>query len=289
MIKKVKQSNKKFKFSYTFFIAFLYSLLCGNGYMFLLYTIAVVLHEFIHIFVAKKLGYNLKNFELSILGASMNLEEESFYYNDEIIIAIAGPLFNLFIFILFACGWWFFPLSYDYTFDFAIVNLLVFSLNILPLYSFDGGRIIVSLIEKKINRKIGIDIVRLIGIVFAVILFILFVVSIFFSFNFSLGVVSVFLFISCTNQGMGCYQKINVVSKKQKIKNGLCLEMKTFVFSDSAKLINLYRKLSNSTYAIFNIYDAKKDKNILIDEDCLVFLIDKYGPLECVKNCNVVN
>ena len=276
-------STKKFKFSYSFLLAFGYSFFLGNGYLFLLYTIAIVLHELFHILVAVKLGYTLSNFTLSITGASMKLEDEQFFSSDEIFIAISGPLLNLFLFIICACGWWIFPSLYNYTFDFALVNLFVFALNILPIYSLDGGRIVVAIVGKYYNRMVGVKIVRTIGFVISIFMFLLFIISCFMNINFSLGVMSVFLFVSAMFAGKSEYQKINVVSKTQKLKNNLCMEYKMYVFSIEAKLIHLYRKLRSGTFSRFIVYrnDFNSSNNNLkafsFDEDKLLLLIERFG------------
>ena len=284
--KKRKRKNKgKFKFSLSLFIAFLYSFLCGNGYIFLLYSITIVLHALIHCIVAVSLGYTLEKFELSITGASMNLENDSFYANDELIIALAGPMFNLFVFILFSGLWWIFPSLYNFTFDFAIINLFVFALNILPLYSFDGGRIVVFLFSRKFERKQVVLVIRYLAIFFSFILFLLFLISIFVSFNFSLGVVSVFLFVSAVSHSNYDYTRVNVVSKKEKLARGLFLEEKTYIFSDNARLIDLFRKLKSNEYSLFCV--MKKDgKMVCFDEDKLTMLIEKYS---VSAKLNVIN
>ena len=274
---------KKFNFSLSFLLAFAYSFFLGNGYLFLLYTIAIVLHELMHILVAKKLGYTLSNFTLSITGASMKLENESFFSMDEILIAVSGPFFNLLVFICLACGWWIFPTSYSYTFDFALVNLFVFALNILPIYSLDGGRIVVAIVGKYFDRKTGIKIVRCIGFFVSISMFILFIISCFNVFNFSLGVMSVFLFISAMFSGKTEYKKINIISKAEKLKNNLSMDCKFFIFSDDAMLIHLYRKLKSETFSMFVIYNKISNKNnenstlIYFDEDKLLKLIEKFG------------
>lgn len=283
-IKKPKNQHKKFYISPTFLLSFLFSFFAGNGYLFLLYTLSVFMHELMHIIVAEKLGYSLHKFELSILGASMKLESESFYGMDELKIAIAGPLFNLCLFIFLVGSWWTFPVLYNYTFDFAIVNLFVFALNILPIFSLDGGRILVSLLSVKLDRKKCVKIVRNIGLVFAIMFFILFIISFFVNFNFSLGVISIFLFISCTSAGKTEFVKMSVLSKKDKIKKGISLEEKRYIFSENARLLDMYRKLKSNTYTCFEIVRDNKN-NLIIDEDELMVLMEKNGATSSVFNC----
>ena len=290
-MKRHKKNNRtnsgKFRISWTFIIAFLLSFFAGNGYLFLLYTFSIILHELAHILMAKKLGYTLSKFELSMLGASMNLENEDFYGNDELLISIAGPFFSLLIFIISCCSWWIIPVLYVYTFDFAIVNLFIFVTNILPLYSLDGGRVLVCIIQKYKNRKIGIKIVKCIGVVFSLLLFILFLCSCFFTINFSIGIFSVFLFVSSTSSIGGYFKKISIQKKLNSLKNSQFLETKTFIFSDNARLIDLYRKLENQTYSAFLVMN-KNGEFVSIDEIKLSILMEKYNVSTPIKDVLLV-
>lgn len=283
--KHIKNPFSKFHFSFSYLLAFLFSFIMGNGYIFLLYTITIIIHEMVHIIVASKLGYTLDKFSLSVLGASMSLEDENFFSSDELKIALSAPLFNLFVFISLSGLWWIVPSFYNFTFDFALVNLFVFAINILPIFSLDGGRIVVFILSKKMQRKKAVNIIRGLGIGFAILFFVLFLVSFFFEFNFSLGMISIFLFNSCTKASGEGFKKISSISKKDKLKNGLSLEIEEYIFASSARLIDLYRKLKTNSFARFFIQDS--EGSLIFDEDKLYMLIEKYGAGSRVCDCKI--
>ena len=109
---------------------------------------AAALHELGHILAAKALGIKFSEFTLSLLGARLNTESKLISYGSEIILAAAGPAVNLFCFAAFlpqalnaneGSGAFF---SY-----FTAASLLLGFLNLLPIISFDGGRIVCSSIS----------------------------------------------------------------------------------------------------------------------------------------------
>ena len=55
----------------------------------------MLLHEYFHGLVAKKLGYKIGKIKLLATGAALEAESDEFSFDDEIKIAISGPLFNL--------------------------------------------------------------------------------------------------------------------------------------------------------------------------------------------------
>ena len=78
------------------------SFFVGRGFIFLVCTISAVLHELGHAFISKKLGYKISQIKLMPYGAELNGEFDEFVDNDEIKIAIAGPMTNFIICII--CG-----------------------------------------------------------------------------------------------------------------------------------------------------------------------------------------
>lgn len=140
---------------------------------------AVTVHEFSHAWMATRLGdptarvYGrlslnpLRHFDffgtLSLIflgigwGKPVPFNEENLRYpkRDSAIIALAGPLSNLLLAIVFAV-----PLKYlaetgisqlplyGLLSDMVTINVLLFSLNVLPLPPFDGSKIIGVFIPK---------------------------------------------------------------------------------------------------------------------------------------------
>ena len=268
----------KFIFHPLFLCLAVHSFLCGNLYYFLLYSISIVAHELVHLWVAKRLGYRLDYFKLSVTGASMKLLEDEFFLNDEILVAISAPIFNLFVFVILSSGWWIFPVSYNFTVDLAYINLFIFLLNMMPIYSLDGGRIFLCMFEKRMGKRAAIKVVQSIGVIGSIVLCLIFVIcAIAQVVNFSLGVMAIFLFLSSTSSGCGSFRSLSFKSKLDKLESCHGFLEECFVFSAGARLVDLYRKIKPEKYAVFRIIEKKTKRVITINEDQLLFLIESKG------------
>ena len=176
------------------FIVFgIYFAFCGKVFSFLAFTIVAVIHELGHAVVAGNLGYRLERIVLMPYGAIISGEQELFSYPDEIKIALAGPIVNLLTVVLFAAVWWLVPETYAYTDTAVFASLSIATVNLLPAYPLDGGRLLLAALSSRIPRKRALMIVKCSGIAFGVLLFGLFVYSIFVGVNFSLLFFSLFM------------------------------------------------------------------------------------------------
>ena len=125
------------------FIAFL--LFSSNRIYTLLGLLAAALHELGHIAAAKLVSIRLSSLSLDLLGARLTTERRLTSYKDEIILCAAGPLVN------FAVSTTVFLILpninnasafYEYMSFFATASAALGILNLLPIKSFDGGRIL---------------------------------------------------------------------------------------------------------------------------------------------------
>lgn len=105
---------------------------------------AVTIHEFGHILLAKYKKIPLKEFSFGIYGAGLTPQCNTFSYTDEILLCFSGPLSNFLSIPLGVISYLVFP--YEIITQFISASLVLGTLNILPIKSFDGGRILYSLI-----------------------------------------------------------------------------------------------------------------------------------------------
>ena len=116
-----------------------------------------LLHEIAHMFIAILLKYKIKELELMPFGFWASMEPNFNDYSRIIIksniidvknifIAIAGPLLNLIFVIIFK------NLENNFL---AYSNLVVFILNLIPIYPLDGGRILQSTLRIFFGKKEG--------------------------------------------------------------------------------------------------------------------------------------
>ena len=185
----------KLKFSvHPLFIVFgLYFAFTGRVFSFIVFTLVALIHELGHSLAASDLGYKLNRVVLMPYGAIVSGEQRLFSYKDEIKIALAGPIINLLTGFLFAAVWWFIPESYPYT-DLAVfASLSIATINLLPCYPLDGGRVLLAFLSERLMRKTALTVVRTLGIILSAALLGLFIYSIFVGINISLLFFSSFM------------------------------------------------------------------------------------------------
>lgn len=228
------------------------------------YVVVVTLHEFGHYFAAKHYGYQMESIIFSLSGAGITTHNK-FAEKHDIVISICGPLINLILITITICLWWIFPLSYLYTYDFLITNLVVMLFNLVPIYPLDGGRIIIDVLSLR-GKDMGkcLKINKYFCLVISIVFAILFIVSIFFKTNYNLLITSMFLAInSITSDKNKYYDKIKSLNKKSDKP----LEVKIFkVQTDNEK--ELLKYLSPRYYSIFK--NIKNGKSNTITEDDLL-------------------
>lgn len=284
---KQKKKNRRFIVHPVFIAYLVYSFLCGNLYFFCLYTISIVLHECVHFLVARRLGYKLSYMKLSISGASMKLENDEFFGSDELKVALSAPVFNLLIFCVLAGSWWVFPSWFNFTADFAYINLFIFLFNMLPVFSFDGGRIFVCVFEKFLTRKKATKIVRWIGFLFAFIVFLFFVLSwLGGMFNISLLAVSVFLISSTILDGSGEYKKSNPRVKLERIRHAKqAISVRAFVVHEDMRLIELFRLIKDNVFCVFVVIGDCGKMVCSFDEFKFFDALYQFGAGASIKSC----
>ncbi|MBQ4558054.1 MAG: hypothetical protein IJA61_01605 [Clostridia bacterium] len=220
----------------------------------LFYIIALVLHEYSHYFVAKKLGYSLNNITFSPFGASLNGCKNYFKPKEEIIIAMAGPICNLTLVVVLIALWWVYPESYLITYFFVQANLALFIFNMLPLFPLDAGRILMVFIKKKKYSKLMMNIYKYNSLVIAIIFICLFVSTAFNKINFSFLFVAILLIISIFDMKKDIYYQYSFLDKTESDYLKV-LENKTYIVPHSINTIQLLKFINKNTYSTFKIID----------------------------------
>ena len=125
--------------------------------------IALTVHELSHYYAAKKRGFIPDGINLNLFGATMSYDC-GLSDKDEFFVTLFGPLSNLISCLVCAALWWFFPRTYGITHAFFRASFALAVFNLIPVFPFDGGRILLSLIKNKLRF---LKIARVIGFVIA--------------------------------------------------------------------------------------------------------------------------
>ena len=125
------------------------------------------MHESGHIFAIIHCGKKISKIKINAFSIDM---EQNYSYNTpekkELFILLCGPLVNLIFCIIFSLLHKIFNL--DIFKIFSIQNLIIGILNLMPIYSLDGGQILLIFLKHKFSIGTADKILFIISIIFIV-------------------------------------------------------------------------------------------------------------------------
>lgn len=196
-----------------FIMAFLGFISFYITFLIILLFTTVIIHELSHSYMAKKYNISVDRIILLPIGGIASMGEIPKDPNQELKIAIAGPLANVIIaFFCFICLWIIGGLgslsfsslfitntsSADLTLflsNFLGLNLLLGIFNLLPAFPMDGGRVLRAILARKRSYVKATKIAASVGRQFAILMALL---GIFF--NFFLILIAVFIYIGADQE-----------------------------------------------------------------------------------------
>ena len=165
----------------------------------------VLLHELGHALMARRYGIATRDITLLPIGGLARLEQIPKQSEQELMIALAGPLVNITIALLLVAGqmiagaggpWLAFsPGAGALTANLAGVNVALAVFNLLPAFPMDGGRILRSLLAMWISYGRATQIAVALGQAMAVFLAILGLMG-----NVNLLLIAVFVFAAARSE-----------------------------------------------------------------------------------------
>lgn len=252
----IKLTNRlKFvEVGFSFFLIFFLAIILEEARLYFIYILFLILHEFSHFIVAKKLGYLPAKIKLTFFGASLEGYDD-FYFADEIKIVLAGPLFNLFIVVFCYLSFWFYPESFNILSDVLDVNLAILLFNVLPVFPLDFGRFLLAVFSLKNSRNTALKRVKMISFVVLIVLFCVFLVLIFYglSLSFGLAVVNLVALNFSSVNGTSFKRNLYLFSKQKNLKRGL--KERVVYVNQNAEYFKLLSRLDNSSVTRFVFVD----------------------------------
>lgn len=154
---------------------------------------AIIMHEIGHLFAMWVLDCAPKRIKL--IPTSVQITRDfSTRYNNDIIIAVCGPLVNFVLFLTLYFNYLAF--GNKLTLYYGLLNLLIGVFNSLPVTGLDGGTVLLSIIAKKTDLNRAVLIMRITTFSVAVIIFIIAItLTIRGKLNISLYIIGIYLFV----------------------------------------------------------------------------------------------
>lgn len=262
-----KRRQRRFFIHPLFFVAGAISCIFGELPLFFISAIVALQHEYAHAFAAAKRGYTLNKIILMPYGAVIDGDVNELSFKDELAVALAGPLCNLFTAAFFVAIWWLYPTVYAFTDVACYASFSVAAVNLLPAYPLDGGRILKSVLYGELLKKgktareaekVSIKICKIVTLIISAALFVLFTFLCFQKqFNFTLLFFAVFLLFGAIGNGKNsaAYKKIDF-SIPKALTRGVVL--KRVALSKNCTLKNALPFLEQGSYLVFEIYDENE-------------------------------
>ncbi len=249
-----------------FFLFGLYYALTGKIFTFLVYTLTATTHELGHSLVAGEKGYRLNKITLMPFGAVVSGDLDSLNLKDQISIALAGPLTNLIIALIFIASWWIYPESYPYTQSAVEANLSMALINCLPAYPLDGGRILFAFLALRLKEKTAALTCKILGVIFSTLILALFVISLFNAPNYSVLFFALFIFFGaiCREKDTG-YVRIFYNGVQRKLKKGV--EIKRFAVDKSITVKGLVNLMEVNAINEIVFYENLRPVKVLSQAD----------------------
>ena len=269
----------KFNVHFSFIIFACLLIFFGQGFLFFNYLVTIILHELSHAYVAKRLGYNIQNIKLTPFGICLNLKSSALAPEDEVKIAIAGPVCNFAIILFLFALWWIAPATYNNTYLFCYANLVTCLFNLLPAFPLDGGRVFRALLRKKFDEKTAYKVCQIVNIFLCVLLIIMFVLSAFFQVNFTYLFVVFCLFPSQNASHNYTFIDYTLLKKKKKV-----VRIKNIYFSDEEPLYKALKYIDNFSFLNLYVYDISGRFKGITSENELLFLLEKCPATSSLKD-----
>ena len=150
-------------------------------FMVLFLFVFVVFHELAHSIIARHYGIKVRKIILYPIGGVSEIEEIPDNPSKEWRMAIAGPLINLLIGLIFLVVSFvispkllttitLFMITGNLLFDLASLNLLLGAFNLIPAFPMDGGRVFRALLAKNVKYSDATTYAVYLGKIFGIVM-----------------------------------------------------------------------------------------------------------------------
>lgn len=247
--------------------------------------VTVFLHELGHALVAKNYNIRTKDITLLPIGGLARLERLPEKPMEELMVAIAGPLVNIFLAFLTA-----FIISipedsevlvaqlskginaHNFLLNFFLVNIWLALFNLIPAFPMDGGRVLRALLSFRLKRHVATKIAARVGQLLAI-------GFIFLGFFSNPFLIFIGLFVIIGAQIETEYAESKHILKGYTVRDVLMTQYQTIDLNEEIK--KAVEMLLDGQYKIFLVTENNEPVGTL-NRDQIILALSEKGENEAV-------
>lgn len=254
----------KFKFHPLFLVFGVALTILGSGYLFLVYIFTAIIHELAHAMAAMFFKCRPDEIVLYPYGAVLYGEFSALKAYQEVIVALCGPLLNLFAAVVFTALWWVFPEIYPYTDVVVMVNVSIAAFNLLPAYPLDGGRVLMAALRPKLGSRRAFKAVKILGSLCCLAFVALYFYTFTFGINYTFAVIAIFLLCSLLDDN-ACIKMESIIYPPSGKYLARGVEKKALQLSGDVTLLKMIRLLEPDCYYVIEVMGDKGKRLFSLD------------------------
>lgn len=241
-----------------FFLLFIFLwILAGLPLQTLFLFLLVLGHELTHTLTARAYGLKIYKIELFPFGGvALMANPLELYPRKELIVALAGPIFNLVIFIFllnYSQGIYGFSLPLDSSsVNFLLnANFFLFAFNLLPGLPLDGGRVLRALLTSRMGIYRATEITVSCGKLLGALLFMAgFLLSFYDYLHLSLSLLGIFLYYAAgREQKTAIYTFLRYLLRKEKaLRKNRVLKSEQLVALENTTILEILKHFKPARY-----------------------------------------
>jgi Zn-dependent protease/CBS domain-containing protein len=241
--------------------------------------LCVLLHEFGHILVARRFGVKAPDVTLWPFGGIANLDQIPEKPSQEFLIAIAGPLVNVAIFLLLllylgsttpaAALMQVDESNVGLAAKLAGANLFLALFNLIPAFPMDGGRILRALLALKFSFARATEIAATVGQGFAVLLGIFGLFG-----NPMLVIIAIFVFFAAS--GEAGHVQMRQIARGAIVADAMITKFETL--GPQSRVQDAMEALIRTTQKEFPVVDGAGKLRGVLTRDAMIRALQAHGP-----------
>lgn len=239
----------------------------------------IILHEFSHILVANIFKCKFNKFNVGILGANVEIVDiEELHTNKQLILYMAGPVFNFCMAVIFGLLYLFF--KNDFIKISITSNLCLGIFNMLPAYPLDGSKVCEILLSKKFLYKKSKRITETLSFIIAGALFLTFnIVLLLHKVNITLFLAAIFIMYTTFLEKEKTMYIImsDMIKKLRSLKKHEYIENQFISVYYKKGLINLLALIDKNKFNTFYILNDNMEMIGIVYEDELIKALKTHG------------